>query len=326
VVDLWGSATMRTGGEDFALALLLLGARPSWDGESGRVTGFEIVPLALLDRPRVDVTLRVSGLFRDAFEAQTRLFDSAARAVAARDEAADWNPLAAAFRETGRATRIYGPAPGCHGAGVDRVLNDGAWRDRAELGAAYISASGFAWDAAAGTADTDGFAARVRAADALLHTQDHAETDILQGLDTAGHVGGFAAAAALLGATPTLYHADTSDPTRARWRTAAEEVVRVVRGRAANPAWIGGMRRHGYRGAAEIARTVDALAGFAATLPDRFDRQFDLLFDATLGDEATDRFLRAANPAARAAMRARFDEALRRGLWHPRRNIVTDAA
>ncbi len=313
VLDLWGSATMRTGGEDLALALLLLGVRPVWDEGSARVSGIEVLPLATLDRPRVDVTLRISGLFRDAFPAQIALFDAAVRAVAARDEAADFNPLAGEAAPV----RIYGAAPGDYGAGV---------ADAGDIGAAYLAASSFAYGRGReGEADATGFAARVAAADAFLHTQDHRETDILDGMDYAAHEGGFAAAAARLGAAPALYHADTSRPDAPTLRTVAEEVARVVRGRAANPRWIASMQPHGYRGAAEIARTVDALFGFAATLPERLDASFDLLFAATLGDAAVDRFLCDANPVAREAMRARFAAARARGLWHSRRNDVTEA-
>lgn len=312
VLDLWGSTTMRTGGEDFGLALTLLGVRPTWDEGSARVSGFEIVPLALLDRPRVDVTLRISGLFRDAFPAQIALFDQAVRAVAARDEAPDWNPLTAAPAEA----RIYGPAPGNYGAGLAPLIERGAWTTPDDLGDAYIAASGFSYGATEGAPDTQGFARRLGAAEAYLHIQDHAETDLLDGNDQAAHAGGFAAASA--GAA--LYHADTSRPDAPRLRSVAEEVARVVRGRAANPRWIAGMRRHGYRGAAEIARSVEPLFVLAASLPARFDTQFDLLFAATLGDETTDAFLRANNAAARGAMAARFHEAIGRGLWHPRSN------
>jgi cobaltochelatase CobN len=321
VLDLWGSATMRTGGEDLALALLLLGVRPVWDEASARVTGIEVVPLAVLDRPRVDVTLRISGLFRDAFPAQIALFDAAVRAVAAREEAAEMNPLAGAAAPV----RIYGAAPGDYGAGVGAVLDRGAWQERAELGAAYLAASAYAYGRDRdGVADPQGFAARVAGADAFLHTQDHRETDLLDGSDFAAHEGGFAAAAAHLGASPALWHADTSRPEAPRLRTLAEEVARVVRGRAANPRWIASQMPHGYRGAAEVARAADALFCFAATLPTRLDAQFDLLFAATLGDAAVDAFLRAANPAAREAMRARFAEARARGLWHSRRNDVAE--
>jgi cobaltochelatase CobN len=156
----------------------------------------------------------------------------------------------------------------------------------------------------------------VRLADAFVQQQDHAGTDVLDSPEYAAHQGGFAAAAASLGASPALYHREGSV------RTVAEQVARVVRGRAANPRWLGGMQRHGYRGAAEIARSVEALHAYAATLPERFDRQFDLLFGATLGDPAVDAFLRRENPDARAAMAARFAEARDRGLWHPHRNAV----
>ena len=295
VLNVWGSSAMRTGGEDIALALLLLGVHPVWDEASSRVNGFTVTPIAELDRPRVDVTLRISGLFRDAFAAQVTLFDAAAAAVAARDEAADWNPLAG---QPG--PRVFGPAPGQYGAGTD-------WF------AASTARYGKHGD---GIADPAALADRVRAADAFLHVQDHAETDVLDGPEYAAHLGGFAAAAARLGASPALYHHDQA------LRSVAEQVARVVRGRAANPAWLAGMMRHGYAGAAEMARAVDALAAFAATLPDRFDRQFDLLHDATLRAPKVDAFLRRENPDARAAMAARFAAAQAAGLWHPRRNAV----
>ncbi len=295
VLNVWGSAAMRSGGEDIALALLLLGVRPVWDEASGRVNGFTIVPVAELDRPRVDVTLRISGLFRDAFAAQATLFAAAAEAVAARDEAPDWNPLAG---QSG--TRVFGPAPGQYGAGTD-------WF------AASTSGYGGAQD---GHANPAALAARVRAADAFLHVQDHAETDLLDGPEYAAHLGGFAAAAARLGADPALYHHDGGV------RSVAEQVARVVRGRAANPVWLAGMMRHGYAGGAEMARAVDALAAFAANLPDRFDRQFDLLHDAMLGDADVEGFLRRENPDAHAAIAARFAEAQAAGRWHPRRNAV----
>jgi cobaltochelatase CobN len=313
MIDMWGSAAMRTGGEDLALAFWLMGATPLWDTGSGRVCGFEILPLALLDRPRVDVTLRVSGLFRDAFESQIALFDAVVRAIAARDEAPDWNPLAAAARGLAgdalrRATmRIFGALAGCYGAG--------------EAGGWLAASAGSYGKGLSGQADRAALAARVAATDAFVHSQDHAETDLLDSPDYAAHEGGFAAAATALGASPALYHLDSSVPHAPRARTIAEELARVVRGRAANPRWIAGMMRHGYRGAAEIARGVHALHDFAATLPARFDAQFDLLFEATLGDPAVDAFLRDANPQARAAMAARFAAAQDSGCWHPRRNM-----
>ena len=172
-----------------------------------------------------------------------------------------------------------------------------------------------------------GLAARVAAADAFVHVQDHAETDVLDGPEVAAHEGGFARAAAGLGGAPALYHLDTADPARPVSRTVAEEVRRVARGRAANPAWIAGQMRHGFRGTAEMARSLAALDAYARSLPERFDTQFDLLHAATLGDPAVCGFIRDANPAAHADMRDRFAQARADGLWHPRRNdVMEDAA
>ena len=259
VMDLWGSATMRTGGEDLALALVLMGARPVWDQGSNRVTGIEILPLAELEHPRVDVTLRISGLFRDAFETQIALFDEAVRAVAARDEADDGTrsppPRAASRAKPGaaRPRASMAPRPAATAPGSRSGVERGAWagprRSRPRLSRRFGHRL---WQGHRRRADADGFAARVRQADAFVHQQDHAEIDLLDSLDFAAYEGGFAAAADALGGTPALYHTDISRPEAPSVRTLAEEIARVVRGRAANPAWIDGMMRHGYRGAAEM--------------------------------------------------------------------------
>ena len=295
MLNVWGSAAMRTGGEDIGLALLLLGVRPLWDEGSSRVNGFTVTPLAELDRPRIDVTLRISGLFRDAFAAQVTLFAAAAAAVAARDEAADWNPLAGY-----PGVRVFGPALGQYGVKGDWLAN---------------SATGYG-QTGDGALDPAALAERVRRSDAFLHVQDHAETDVLDGPEYAAHLAGFAAAAAALGTRPALYHHD------GQMRSLAQQVRRVVRGRAANPAWIAGMMRHGWSGGAEMARAVDALAAFAAQLPERFDRQFDLLHDALVRCPEVDAFLRTENPDAHAAVAARFAAVHAASLWHPRRNAV----
>ncbi|GAB6967503.1 cobaltochelatase subunit CobN [Komagataeibacter kakiaceti JCM 25156] len=328
VIDLWGSASLRTGGEDLALALLLMGVRPVWDDASGRVSGITIIPMAELGRPRVDVTLRLSGLFRDAFPGQIALFEQAVQAVAARDfEAPDLNPLAAGTaglegEERRAATaRMFGAAPGAYGTGVEDPLASGAWRTPAELGQAWLDGSAWTYGGGReGGRDARALAERMARAAVLLHVQDHAETDILESADMATHEGGMAAAADMLGNTPRLLHGDTSRPETPRLRATAQEVARVVRGRLANPAWLAGMRRHGYRGTAEIARGMAALHGFAATVPARFDRQFDLTFAALLDDPEMDAFMRETNPDAHAAIRRLLADALRRDLWRPRSN------
>ncbi|MFT8782075.1 cobaltochelatase subunit CobN [Acetobacter syzygii] len=329
VMDLWGSASLRTGGEDLALALRLMGVEVLRAEGTGHVRGFEVIPLPVLDRPRVDVTLRISGLFRDAFADQIALFDQAVNAVANRREPADWNPLAAQVKglegeARKRATaRIFGAAAGAYGTGIEDHLLHGTWADRAELGAAWLEGSSWMYGGGRdGTQDEAALAALLGRAETVLHVQDNAETDLLESPDIAAHEGGLAAATTLAGGAPSVLHGDTSRPQAPRLRATEDEVARIVRGRLANPQWIEGMQRHGYAGAAELARGLDALHGFAATMPQRFDRQFDLVFAATLGNTQCDHFLQQANPAAREAMRQRFAEAMRRGLWHPRGNSV----
>ncbi|WP_342586270.1 cobaltochelatase subunit CobN [Methylobrevis pamukkalensis] len=320
VLDLWGSATMRTGGDDFAQALALIGARPVWDTTSARVSGTEILTLAALGRPRIDVTLRISGLFRDVFETQIALFDDAVSRIAARtEEGPDENPLIEARGEA----RIFGAAPGAYGIGLAHKVVTGAWTDHADFGRHYLSASAHAYGAGQdGAAAPEALAARVAGADAFVHVQDLAGQDLLDAGAFAEHEGGFAAAAALTGNRPALYHVDATRGGEAKVRTLGEEIARVVRGRASNPRWLAGQMRHGHRGAAEIAETIGNLLAMAATSGEVGDRQFDQLFDATLGDDAVRTFMVEANPAATRAAAWSFSEALRRGLWISRRNSV----
>ncbi len=328
VIDLWGSATMRTGGDDLAQALALMGVRPVWDAATARVSGFEILVPAKLGRPRVDVTLRVSGLFRDVFETQISLFDQAARAVAALDEADEDNPAAAARRQgisdETDGYRVFGAAPGTYGVGLSATVALGNWETREDLGRQYLAATSHAYgtEAVAGVEAAAAFEARVATADAFVHVQDTAEQDVLDSDAFSEHEGGFAAAARVLGNSPALYHADTTRTDATRVRTLKEEVARVVRSRASNPRWLAGQMRHGHRGAAEIAETIGNLLTFAATTDEVAQTAFDLVFDATLGDDRVRDFMLAANPAAARAAARSFDEALRRDLWITRRNSV----
>ena len=325
VLDLWGSATMRTGGDDLAQALALLGVKPVWDNGSNRVSGFEILPQARLDRPRVDVTLRISGLFRDVFAQQITLFDEAVRAVAALDESAEWNPLAATAKTSGeRPLRIFGAAPSAYGAGITDRIARGAWDNRADLGRDYLAASSHAYGAGIeGDAVPSVFAERVASADAHVHGQDHREIDILDDVTFAAYQGGFAAALEALGAKAALYHADLSNPDKPRLRSLGEEVGRLVHGRAASRRWIDGMMAHGYAGAAEMANAMDSLFAFSATAGIVTNAAFDRMHEAYVEDEEVAAFLASANPAAGRAIRARLAEAMRRGLWQPRRNSAS---
>ncbi|HWK46214.1 MAG TPA: cobaltochelatase subunit CobN [Stellaceae bacterium] len=339
-VNAWGSSNLRTGGDDIAQAMAFLGVRPSWDAASSRVTGFEILPASVLDRPRIDVTLRISGFFRDAFPAQIDLFDSATRAVAALDEPDDINPLAARVREDrarlmaggmerAAATRqagfrIFGSAPGGYGTGLDGVLDGAAWQDRGELGQRYLDHSGFAYGAGVeGEAAQPLLERRLAGLDGVVQAQDNREQDVLDSDGYWQFQGGLAAAVERLSGTlPPVYHADTSRADHPAVRSLAEEIGRVVRGRAVNPKWLAGVMRHGYRGAMEIAETVDLLFGYAATTDAVADQHFEAVYDAYVGDEAVWSFLLGANRGAARDVAVRLGEALRRGLWRPRSNAA----
>jgi cobaltochelatase CobN len=323
MLDLWASASLRTGGDDLAQALAFLGARPKWDDGSNRVVGIEVLPIARLERPRIDVTLRISGSFRDIFPAQIALFDLAVRLVAERDEPEDWNPLAAARRKGLSLARIFGGEPGTYGAGAASAALDGPWGTRGDLAAAYLEASSHAYGAESVERPApEEFADRVAAADALIHPQDDRERDLLDGDGVADFAGGFAAAAAQMGRAPALYHLDTSRPDAPRARTLEEEIVRIVRGRLTNPRWLAGMTAHGHRGVAEIAQGVDALYAFAATAGIVGDHLFDAVHDAVIADDARRRALLDLNAPAMHAVAARLKDAIDRRLWTPRRNAV----
>jgi cobaltochelatase CobN len=323
VIDLWGSATLRTGGEEIAQGLSLMGCRPTRDPATGRVTGIEVLPPAAVGRPRLDVTWRISGLFRDLFPAQLALIDAATRAIAVRQESADENPLAAACRANeGPPARIFGTAPGAYGAGVGDLI--GREADRTVIGAAYLASASHAYGGPQGGAAPmpDGFAERIACADFLVHPSDDPGRDLLEGAEDVAFVGGFAAAAAAFGRAPDLIMLDMTDPKRPRARTLDAALSRIVRARAINPRFIAGQMRHGPRGAAELAETVDRLVGFAQTTQAVASGLIDLVHQAYLADPQVRAFLLRENPAAARAIAEHLDRARRRGWWHPRRNDI----
>ncbi|KIN74611.1 cobaltochelatase subunit CobN [Sulfitobacter guttiformis] len=321
VVDLWGSATMRTAGEEVAMAMHLAGLAPKWDDGSDRVSGFEILPLTLLDRPRIDVTLRISGLFRDIFPGLAGLFEAGTAALAEREEADDMNP----YKQ--KAPRVFGPKPGLYGMNMESAMQDYSPEGRSAAGDAWLKGSEWALDAKGDARhDRAGLEARLRQADGFAHVQDLTETDVLLSSDYASHEGGFAAAMAHLGAPePAMYHVDSTRMGAPRARTVPEEIARVVRARAANPDWANGMMRHGFRGGAEIAATLDNLAAFAHLTRNVPAHLFDLYFDATLGRDDLVSFLEDENPKALEEMRNRFAALRDAGLWITRRNSISAA-
>jgi cobaltochelatase CobN len=338
----WGTSNMRTGGDDIAQALALIGAKPVWEPSSWRVTGYEVMLLAKLGRPRVDVTLRISGFFRDAFPVQIELLDRAIRAVGALDEDNAENPIAARMRADAASLahggldadaarhaagiRIFGAKPGAYGAGLQALIDEKLWAERADLARAYVAWGSFAYGARDhGTHDERLFLERLKRIEAVVHNQDNREHDLLDSDDYYQFEGGMSAAVEeASGRRPRVYHNDHSRPERPAIRTLEEEVGRVVRSRVVNPKWIAGVKRHGYKGAFEIAATIDYMFAFAATTGAVKTHHFDLAYDAFLMDADTRDFIAANNPAALKEIAERFEEAATRGLWTPRVNSAYD--
>ncbi|MGO6850938.1 cobaltochelatase subunit CobN [Rhizobium beringeri] len=334
----WGTSNMRTGGDDIAQALALIGVKPLWDMSSRRVTGYEIIAPAMLRRPRVDVTLRISGFFRDAFPEQIALFDKAIRAVGALEEDAGDNPIAERMRsEAARLAaagldektaarragyRVFGSKPGAYGAGLQALIDEKGWERRADLAEAYLVWGSYAYGAGEeGKAERGLFEERLRSVQAVIQNQDNREHDLLDSDDYYQFEGGMAAASEQLsGARPSIYHNDHSRPEKPVIRSLEEEIGRVVRGRVVNPKWISGVMRHGYKGAAEIAATVDYLFAFSATTGAVGEHHFEAVYQAFVADPGVRDFMIEKNPAAFDEMKERLLEAIDRSLWTPRSN------
>ncbi|HHG88969.1 MAG TPA: cobaltochelatase subunit CobN [Devosia sp.] len=341
-LSVWGTANMRTGGDDVAQAMALIGVRPKWDPGSLRVTGYEIIPLSKLGRPRVDVTLRISGFFRDAFPQLIVLFDRAVRAIGALDEPAGQNPIAATMRtdalelmEGGKSEhdaalsaghRIFGSKPGAYGAGLQGLMDSGDWKDKGDLAKAFLNWGQYAYgNRAKGIPERARFAARLGSVEAVVHNQDNREHDLLDSDDYYQFEGGLITTIQSLSSRkPAAYHNDHSRPERPVTRTLEEEISHVMRSRVVNPKWLNGVMRHGYKGAFEIIATLDYMFAFAATTGAVKTHHFDLAFKAFVEDEKVQQFIKQNNRHGYDELMARFNEAVERGLWTPKSNSVYD--
>ncbi len=332
-LSVWGTATLRTGGDDLAEALALLGVRPVWAGPSRRVVDFEILPLGYLGRPRVDVTLRVSGFFRDCFPHLLDFFAQAVGAVAQLAESPSDNPLVAQVAQDtqrliaqgispeltqGQATlRVFGPKPGSYGAGLQGLIAAQNWETPADLATAFLNWSGYGYTGSAwGEPAQDALGQRLQHTQIVLHNQDNREHDILDSDDYYQFQGGLTVAIrTLTGANPTVYHGDHSRPQYLKIRTLREEIQRVYRSRVVNPKWIQAMMRHGYKGAFELAATVDYFFAYDATTGCGADYMYAGMAAAYLFDPQVRQFLGQSNPWALRGMAERFWEAHQRGQW-----------
>ncbi len=310
----WGTSAMRTAGDDVAEALALMGVRPTWAEESGRVTGLEVIPLDSLGRPRVDVTLRISGFFRDAFPHVVTMLDDAVALVGALDEAPEDNYVRA---HGSGDPRIFGPKPGAYGSGILGLIESGDWRDDHDLAAVYVAWGGWSYGRGGmGVAAPEAMRRRFGAIQVAVKNQDNREHDIFDSDDYLQDHGGMVATVrALTGAQPRAWFGDTSDPAHPRVRSLAEEAARVVRTRVVNPKWIAAMRRHGYKGAFEMAATVDYLFGYDATAGVAQDWMYEAVTAAYVGDPEVVKFFEASNPWALRSIAERLLEAHQRGLW-----------
>lgn len=356
-LSVWGTSTMRTGGDDIAEALALIGVQPIWDGPSRRVVDFEILPVSVLGRPRVDVTLRISGFFRDAFFNLIDLFDSAVKAVADLDEPAESNPLAAQVKQeiqdwesTGLSReeaelrshfRVFGSKPGAYGAGLQGIIESQNWTDDSDLAKAYINWSSYAYTSSSssnlagdvggvkqsewGCSAPEAFEKRLGQMQIVLQNQDNREHDILDSDDYYQFQGGMTAAIRnLQGKNPETYFGDNSIPENPKVRQLREEIARVYRSRAVNPKWIEGAMRHGYKGAFEIAATVDFLFAYDATANCVEDFMYEGIAEAYIFDEKVQAFIQENNPWALRDMAERLLEARQRGLWESASQDILD--
>ncbi|MEN3120992.1 cobaltochelatase subunit CobN [Janibacter sp. LM] len=324
-LSMWGTSAMRTSGDDIGEVLALLGVTPVWDEQSRRVVGLEPIPLAELGRPRIDVTVRISGFFRDAFPHVIALIDDAVALVAGLDEREEDNhvrahasaDLADHGDERRSRTRIFGSKPGSYGAGILQVVESGSWRSDDDLAQVYTAWGGYAYgrdlDGRPAAEDMERTYRRIQVA---AKNVDNRESDILDSDDYFQYHGGMVATVrALTGSEPKAYVGDSTSPDAVRTRTLQEETNRVFRSRVVNPRWISAMQRHGYKGAFELAATVDYLFGFDATAGVVHDWMYDRIAQDYVLDETNQEFMRRANPWALRGIVEKLAEAADRGLW-----------
>ncbi len=322
-LSVWGTSAMRTAGDDIAEVLALLGVRPVWDEASRRVSGLEVIALTDLGRPRIDVTVRISGFFRDAFPHVVYLLDDAVRLVAALDESDEDNFVRAHVRaekdkdERRATTRIFGSKPGAYGAGLLPLIDSHNWRDDKDLAEVYAVWGGFAYgrelDGAPAREDMESAYKRIAVAAKNVDTREH---DIADSDDYFQYHGGMIATVrALTGKAPAAYIGDSTRPESVRTRSLVEETSRVFRSRVVNPRWIEAMRRHGYKGAFELAATVDYLFGYDATTGVVADWMYDKLAQTYALDPENRKFLSESNPWALHGIAERLLEAADRSMW-----------
>lgn len=332
-LSVWGTSTMRTGGDDIAQALALMGVKPVWQKANRRVSDFEIIPLILLRRPRVDVMLRISGFFRDAFPDVISLFNAAVEKVAQLDEPFEQNPIRKRFLQEKQEWqskgleeqkahkralfRVFGSKPGAYGAGLQAVIDEKNWQSREDLAKVYINWSGYAYGAdRIGESAHEVFEKRLSDIQIVMHNQDNREHDILDSDDYYQFQGGMAnAVQSVKGDQPSIYFGDHARPEHPKVKSLKEELLKVYRSRVVNPKWIAGVKRHGYKGAFEMAATMDYLFAYDATTDLVDDFMYEGITQEYLFNDENRQFIEQVNPWALKDMTERMLEAIQRGMW-----------
>lgn len=332
-LSVWGTSTMRTGGDDIAQAFALLGVKPIWQSANRRVADFEVISLLQLRRPRIDVTLRISGFFRDAFPDVISLFNAVVEKLATLDEPLDFNPIRKRFLKEKEEWlskgideskahkrslfRVFGSKPGAYGAGLQAVIDEKNWSTKEDLAKVYINWSGYAYGSdRIGESAHEVFEKRLADIQIVMHNQDNREHDILDSDDYYQFQGGMAnAIQTIKGEQPSIYFGDHARPENPKVKTLKEELLKVYRSRVVNPKWIEGVKRHGYKGAFEMAATMDYLFAYDATTNLIDDFMYEGITQEYLFNEENKKFIEDVNPWALKDMTERMLEAIQRGMW-----------
>ena len=317
-LSVWGTSTMRNGGEDVCQLLALIGVRPIWDGPSRRFVDLDVIPITILGRPRVDVTLRISGLFRDSFPNLINCVYKAQALIRSLNEPKEMNPFATSVQQGGTINRIYGSAPSAYGAGIQNLIDSGAWENRNDLAEAYISWSKWTYDQnAEPIEDKKGLKECLSKVKVVMHNQDNREHDILDSDDYYQFQGGLTSAVEKeSGTLPEIYFGDNSNLSLPKVHHLSKEIDKVVRSRVLNPKWINGMKEHGYKGAFEMGATLDYLFSYDATTGQVPDWCYAGICDTWLKNKDTISFLLSSNAWVLRDIAERLLESHNRGLWN----------
>ena len=322
-----------TGGEMMSQLLYLLGVKPKW-GPDGRVKDIEIIPLNELKWPRIDITVNVSCILRDNLMNCIDLIDSAVRAVAELDEPLDKNfvrkhtleSITSGTDTDDALARMFGAPPGSYISGVNLAVFASSWKEDKDLAEIFVKSKGYGYGSDRnGKPMFEQFASSLSRVNVTFDKVSSDEGDILACGGHFSNVGGLTIAARYLSGTDVkAYYGDTRDPRYISVNTLADEIRRVMRTKVLNPAWIEGMKQHGYKGAGDIMKKITRLYGWEASTKEVDDWIFDEVTATFVSDPEMRQFFKDNNPYALEEIARRLLEANSRGLWNTDENTLQD--